>query len=260
MTSPVKFEVKDGLATIALAQPERRNALSFELARALDAALDAAAADRTARVALLVAEGPAFCAGMDLRTVALDDPAQADEFARLLAGCYRKLLGLPVPLLAAVDGPAMGGAVGLALAADLVWAGPAARFAFPETRVGVVPALVSVVARRRVLPGRLHGLCIAGVECDPARAVAVGMADFAPEGRAADEAEAFGRKLIREHSAEAMRRTRAFLRTQFETTLGKELDDALAEFRGAVASDACRRGLAAFREKRSPDWATVPLP
>ena len=114
--NPASYVLDSGLARITLNQPERRNALNVPLVQALNDALDAAAAEPRARVALLSANGPAFCAGMDLKTVALDDPPQAEAFAAMLYAAYRKLLLLPLPLIAAVDGPAMGGAVGLALA------------------------------------------------------------------------------------------------------------------------------------------------
>lgn len=254
---PVRYEIEDGLARIVLNQPERRNVLSMSLARELHDALDVAASDPLAKVVVLSAEPPAFCAGMDLKSIALDDAAQAAEFAKILAECYRRLLTFPAPLLCGVDGPAMGGAVGLALAADLVWAGPGARLAFPETRVGVVPALVSVPARRRMAPGKLTGMAVSGLECDPARALALGLVDFAVESNAAAEAEAFGRKLIRENSAEAMRRTKAFLQSGFGTELERELAAALREFSLAVATRACASGLAAFRAKSAPDWVAI---
>lgn len=251
----VQYELAEGLATISLNQPERRNVLSFDLARELNDALDVAAADPLAKVVVLKANGPAFCAGMDLKSIALDNPAQALEFATLLAGTYRRLLTLPAPLLCAVDGPAMGGAVGLALAGDLLWVGPGAKIAFPETRLGVVPALVSVVARRRIAPGKLMGLALTGVEMSAEDALRIGLADFiAPEG-AADAARAFGQKILVENSSEAMHRTKAFLQAQFGAELEKHLADAIAEFKVAVSTKACAAGLAAFREKRKIVWS-----
>lgn len=253
--SIVLYESAAGVATVTLNNPDRRNALSFELARGLVGALKQAEADASARVVVLLANGPAFCAGMDLKSIALDNPAQAAEFAEILADAYRRLLTLGKPLLCAVDGPAMGGAVGLALAADLLWVGPAARVAFPETRLGVVPALVSVVARRRIAPGKLMGLATTGVEMSAADAVRLGLADFASAGAASADALDFAAKILTENSSEAMGRTKRFLQAQLGAELDRHLADALAEFRGAVASRACSLGLAAFREKRKIVWS-----
>ncbi|MBI3735009.1 enoyl-CoA hydratase/isomerase family protein, partial [Candidatus Sumerlaeota bacterium] len=215
MGETVIVSTEGSIASVLLNQPDRRNVLSVEMVNDLNAALESVAKDSSARIAILRAEGPAFCAGMDLKKVALDDPPQASTFAEALAEAYRKLLLLPMPLLSAVDGPAMGGAVGLALAADLVWVGPNARFAFHETRVGVVPALVSVIARRRIAPGKLRGLGITGIELHPADAVRIGLADFQAGDSASADAEAFARKLLKENSTEAMRRTKLFFQSQF---------------------------------------------
>lgn len=254
MPQVIKHELVEGVFRLALNNPDRRNVLSSEMAESLNAALDRAAAEPGARVALLTAEGSVFCAGMDLKTVALDDAEQAARFSAALAESYRKLLMLPIPLLCAVDGPAMGGAVGLALAADLVWVGPNARFAFPETKVGVVPALVSVAARRRMLPGKLAGMALTGIPVGPEEALRLGLADFVSAESARADAEVFARKLIVENSDEAMRRTKAFLQAEFMKNLDAELEAAKKEFRETVATEAARRGLAAFREKRTPQW------
>lgn len=254
MSDPVLYELRDGMALITLNQPERRNVMSFELMDALSAALDRAAGEDTARLALLRANGTAFCAGMDLKTVALDDPEQAKRYATGLAGLYRRLIMLPIPLLCGVDGPALGGAVGVAMAADLVWMGPEARFHFPETRVGVVPAFVSVIARRRMTPGKLAGMAITGFTADASTAVRLGMAEFASSRSAGDDAEGYARRLKRENSREAMRRTKAFLQKQFDGGLDAALDAAREEFCVAVASDAARQGLEMFRQKKPLVW------
>lgn len=254
MSDAVVYAFRGGIARITLNHPEKRNILSFELVEALNAALEKAAGDPAVRVVLLAAEGKAFCAGMDLKKIALDDESDAARFSDMLAEAYRRLLMLPVPLLCAVDGPAMGGAVGLALAADLVWVGEHAKFAFPETRVGVVPALVSVPARRRMAPGKLSGMLLAGIPAGPKKALRLGLADFAVEGSALEEAEAFAEQLIKENSDEAMRRTKAFVIQEFGGTLEDELAAATAEFREAVKSKAAARGLAAFRNKTKLVW------
>lgn len=254
MSDAVLYSAGGGMAHITLNQPERRNVLSFELVEGLNNALEKAADDFAVRVVLLSAAGKAFCAGMDLKTIALDDEDDAARFSSILGAAYRHLLTLPVPLLCAVDGPAMGGAVGLALAADIVWVGENAKFAFPETRVGVVPALVSVPARRRMAPGKLAGMLLAGIAAGPKEAVALGLAEFAVEGEALPHAEAFARQLLKENSDEAMRRTKAFMIEQFGTHLDAEIAAATAEFRDAVKTEAAARGLAAFRNKTTLNW------
>jgi methylglutaconyl-CoA hydratase len=255
LSDSILHEVAEGLARITLNRPEKRNALSFEMVDELSRAIDAVREDASTRVVLLTARGKAFCSGMDLSAVRLDDPDEAARFATGLAGVYRKLLVLPIPLLCGVDGPVMGGGGGLALAADLVWAGPKALFDFPETRLGMVPALVSVVLRRRVSPLRLSGILTTGIPCDAEPSLRVGLADFLASESATVEAEACALKLLQENSGAAMRRTKEFLIAQSWEDLDEELRAAEREFRHAAASPEARRGLEAFRGKLQLTWS-----
>ena len=254
MSDSILREVTGGLARITLNRPEKRNALSLEMIEELSRAIDAVREDASTRVVLLTARGKAFCSGMDLNAVRLDEPDEAGRFATILADVYRKLLTLPIPLLCGVDGPAMGGGGGLALAADLVWAGPKALFAFPETRLGVVPALVSVVVRRRISPLALSGMLTTGILCDATRSVQVGLADFLATDSAAIEAEACAEGLLHENSGAAMRRTKEFLISRSRGDLDRELRAAEREFCEAVASPEAQRGLEAFRAKLLITW------
>ncbi len=255
MSDSILHEVVGGLARITLNRPEKRNALSLEMIGELSRAIDAVRDDASTRVVLLTARGKVFCSGMDLYALPLDEPDEAGRFATSLAEVYRKLLTLPIPLLCGVDGPVMGGGGGLALAADLVWVGPKALFAFPETRLGVVPALVSVVVRRRVSPLALSGMATTGIPCDATRSVLVGLADFLASDSATVEAEACALKVLHENSGAAMRRTKEFLIAQSRGDLDEELRAAASEFHGAVTSSEAQRGLQAFREKLPLTWS-----
>ena len=255
MSDSILHEVAGGLARITLNRPEKRNALSLEMIGELSRAIDTVRDDASTRVVLVTARGKAFCSGMDLSAVPLDDPEEAGRFGTVLAEVYGKLLTLPIPLLCGVDGPVMGGGGGLALAADLVWAGPKALFAFPETRIGVVPALVSVVVRRRVSPLTLSGILTTAIPCTAERSVRVGLADFLASESATVEAEACALKLLQENSGVAMRRTKEYLIAQSQGDLDEELRAAQREFSRAVASPEARRGLEAFRGKLPLTWS-----
>lgn len=253
MPEPVLYRVSGGLARLTLNRPERRNALSLGMLESVAAALASAAEDPEARVLCLLAEGPAFCAGMDLKDGDLRDPTEADRHAKAFSRVYRSLLTLPIPLFCAVNGPATGGGVGLPASADLVWAGSGARFALPETRVGLVPALVSVVLTQRMSPKRLMGMAVGGAAFDGEGAAGVGLVDFVVDD-AREECLSFARDFLRDHSAEATRRTKEFLLERSSRNLDGALESAEEEFRRAVATDAASRGLEAFSEKRSVAW------
>ncbi len=255
MRSSVRHRAERGVTRLTLNRPERRNALSLDALALLQSVLDEAGHDPRTRVLCLDATGPAFCAGIDLKDVDLTDPAQSRGLADALSGVYRTLLTFPVPVLCSVQGPAAGGGVGLAAAADLAWAGPRASFQLPEARIGLVPALVSVVLRRRLAPKRLAGMALGGGVLDPSGALAAGLVDALAQGPGAEAMERFARDLVRDHSAGALRRTKAFLDGRLTAgRLDAELEAAKEEFREAVGTEDARRGLAAFREKEAVRW------
>jgi methylglutaconyl-CoA hydratase len=254
MAMHVRYVSEDGIARVTLARPEVRNALGFDMLTALSEQVDRALDDAAVRLLVLDAEGPAFCAGMDLKSVDLADPQQAARFASALSGVYLRLMTLPKPFLCAVDGPVSGGGVGLAAAADLVWAGPLARFSLPETRLGLVPALVSVVVRRRAGPLVLSRMALGGISLDGQQAVTQGLVDFYAEGGARATAEAFIGTLLADHAPGAWVRTKRFLVSQTADALERQLGAAAQEFRESVQADEARRGLDAFRSKEFVRW------
>ncbi len=240
---------------LTLRRPERRNALSPRLLAALQSALDEAARDPGTRVLCLGAAGQGFCAGIDLREVDLTRPREARTLAEALGGVYQTLLTFPVPVLCAVGGAAVGGGVGLAAAADVTWAGRRASFQLPEARIGLVPALVSVVLTRRIAPKALSAMALGGSVFGPSRALAAGLVDVLAEGDGGAEMERFARELLHHRSAVALRRTKAFLDRRLPTELDKEIEAAKGEFRQAVRTEDARRGLEAFRRKEAVRWS-----
>ncbi|MEQ8293301.1 MAG: enoyl-CoA hydratase/isomerase family protein [Roseovarius sp.] len=157
--SLVKLDITDGVARLTLNWPDKRNALNAELIDALTDALKTAEVE--ARVVTLSGEGPAFCAGADLKSVgAMTTEAQFRAHADRLGGLFATLADLSIPSICAVNGPALGAGCGIVCSATLAIAGPAAHFGFPELSKGVLPALVvpplvNVIGERRAL----HVLC-----------------------------------------------------------------------------------------------------
>lgn len=141
----------DGVRTLTLNRPEKRNALNTELTTALrDAFLDA---DRSpdVRAVVLTGNGHAFCAGADLSEFATLTPDNQDlvtERAVLTSETQSLPQRLSVPVIAAVAGPAVGGGAGLALACDMVLVAPDARLGYPEIKHSIVPALVMTGLQR----------------------------------------------------------------------------------------------------------------
>lgn len=141
-----------GVATLTLARPEKRNALSAQMIAELTDAAGALGADRSVRVVVLAAEGDSFCAGGDLgwmqEQMAADAPTRAAE-ARKLAMMLAALNSLPKPLIGRVQGQAYGGGIGMMAVCDVAVGVEGARFGLTETRLGLIPATIGpyVVAR-----------------------------------------------------------------------------------------------------------------
>src|SRR5216684_1695370 len=137
----------NGIATITLNRPEKRNALSFELLDELMNALGEADTS-DALVVILTGAGKAFCAGMDLdelKSVIGKSHAENVEDSRRMARIFRRLYDFPKPTIAAVNGAAIAGGTGVATMCDFTLAVPDAKFGYTEVRIGFVPAIVSSI-------------------------------------------------------------------------------------------------------------------
>jgi methylglutaconyl-CoA hydratase len=174
----IKYNADSGVARITLNRPEKRNAIDQRMLNGLREALEKSSGDANVRAVVLAAEGPDFCAGMDLQMMAETQNADAQEFLRdaeRLADLYQSFRDHPKPVLAAVRGRALGGGCGLALACDAVLAAESARFGFPEVNIGFVPAIVMVLLRRSVGEKHAFELLTWGEPIGARRACELGM-------------------------------------------------------------------------------------
>jgi methylglutaconyl-CoA hydratase len=149
----VRSSLADGVLTLTLDRAVRRNALSSALIDALHAGLERANLDSDVRVVVLRGEGKDFCAGADLDELLASadrDPAANEADALKLGTLFEKIRALPKPVMAVVQGRALGGGAGLATACDIVIAETGAQFGYPEVQRGFVPAMVMVILRRLV--------------------------------------------------------------------------------------------------------------
>ncbi|MBI2823829.1 MAG: enoyl-CoA hydratase/isomerase family protein [Planctomycetia bacterium] len=260
MTQPlVRINVHEHTGTIILNRPERRNALSRELMRSLVEAIGDLHLERRVRAVVLTGAGSAFCAGMDLdemhATTKMDDPrAQWHEDSVQYLDLLESMLRFPKPLIAAVNGPAVAGGAGLALACDIVLAANNAQFGFPEARRGIVAGLVAPLLVFRIGAGHAARLLLTGGLIDAQEAFRIGVFHRLVDAdhlwpQATDTAAECA------HCApEALSLTKRML----NETIGEQLSTMLVA--GAAVSatsrttEAAAEGLAAFLEKRPPKW------
>lgn len=175
----VLSEIADGVLTLTLNRPDKRNALNAATVRELSKALLLAAADDDVRVVLLQAAGPDFCAGADLeemrgvaeRSDPLENLADAQTLGELLVVMRRH----PKPIVGAVHGRALAGGAGLANACDLVLARDDTELGYPEVHLGFVPAMVMALLRRTVGEKVAFELVTRGERIDADRAAELGL-------------------------------------------------------------------------------------
>lgn len=166
-------EKKDGVALVTLSRPEKRNALSIELRNEIDRCLGELEADDEVSVVVIAAEGPAFCAGFDTSEFASRDPEHMKAVGESSDRYHRRLANFPKPLVAAVQGPAMGGGMDLAVLCDIRIAAENAAFAQPQIKFGA-PSLYGPL--KDIIGGGLaRDLSLTGRRIDAQEALRIGL-------------------------------------------------------------------------------------
>lgn len=249
---------RDGaVLRVTLNRPAVHNALDGTLVEALTACLRDVRAEDGTRVLLLAGAGPSFCAGADLawmRTVSSFSPEENRRDALRLADLFAALDGCPVPTVAAVQGAALGGGLGLLACCDIVLAAEDARFGFTEARLGLLPAVVAPYVVARIGAGHARALFPSGERFDAARAQRIGLVHHVV---AADElAEATGRQLreLLRSAPGAAAEARALIAAVAGRSPG-EMRAYTAELIARLrAGEEGREGIGAFLERRTPRW------
>lgn len=257
--SLVKVHVHDYTGTLVLNRPEKRNALSRALIADIDQALHDLHGQRGVRAVIVSAAGPAFCAGMDLGEMQAtskdaDALAQWHNDATLYRDLLETMLRFPKPLIAAVQGPALAGGLGLMLACDIVLSAPEATFGLPEPKRGLVAGVVAPLLAFRIGPGRSAHCLLTARNMNSDEAYRIGMVH---ELVKADHLWARGQQLAGEcanSAPEALLMTKRMLNETIGENLFTQLAAGAALSATARTTKAAAEGLAAFLEKREPKW------
>jgi methylglutaconyl-CoA hydratase len=257
MDEPV-ISTRDGrVATLTLNRPARRNVLNQELVVALKRRLDEVEADEGVRVVVLTGAGTTFCAGADLGELRrLREASFEDNLAdsKALADLFRRIYLFPKPVVAKVNGHALGGGCGLALVCDIAIASQSARLGFPEVRLGFVPAIVSVFVLRKLGEAAARDLLLRGPVLDAEDARAVGLVSrVSPPDRLDDDVARLVLELAHETSAQAVAHTRQLI-GDLGGALDEQLDRATRANAEARRSEDFGAGLEAFFSRHPPPW------
>jgi methylglutaconyl-CoA hydratase len=252
-------ETTRGVQTITLNRPEKRNALSPELIDELTHVLrDAANCD--CGVVILTGAGSAFCAGLDmdhLETMNARTVEQHRRDSENMARVLRTLYDFPKPIIAAVNGPAIAGGMGLATLCDFTYATPDARFGYTEVRVGFVPAIVASFLMRQVGEKRTRELLLSGRILKADEACRLGLVTRIVQAEdLMAEANALAHSLLL-NSPEAMRAVKALLVSHSANQLDEEIEDAISANAHQRSSEDFREGVRAFLAHRRPEWPSL---
>jgi len=250
--SALQVERDDSVLRITLARPERRNAFDAQLIAELSQAfVDVGRVNAV----LLSGEGASFCAGADVEWMGASIGLSLEENvadANAMRSMFEAIDSCPAPVLARVQGHALGGGAGLVAAADIAIAEPKAVFAFSEVKLGIIPAVISPFTLAKIGPGAARRYFVTGERFDAATALRIGLIS-----EVADDLDGAVEHVLGELRSAGPRAARWAKRLVRERPAGAETARWIAERR---TSDEGQEGLRAFLEKRparrsdGPNW------
>jgi len=255
MRSLVHYAVEGNVARLTLDSPDNRNALSTKLVHQLRQGLTDATEEPGVRAVVLDHTGGTFCAGADLAEAVGRDPGDlAVDRARELTHLLRRILKLPLPVIAAIDGHVRAGGLGLVGACDIVVAGRASStFALTEARIGVAPSIISLTLLPKMTARAVGRYFLTGEKFGADEAADIGLITVA-----ADDVEAAVSALAAEigkGSPQGLAASKALTTAPILAAFDRHAEELTEQSARLFVSDEAREGMMAFLQKRPPNWA-----
>lgn len=251
----IKTELLEAVYQIRLNRPEVRNALNEVLIADLTQAV--AALPAAARAVVLSGEGPTFCAGADAEWMKRSKEFTREENLRdatALSSMLQAIDDCPVPVIARIQGAALGGGAGFAAVADIAVAEEGTQFGFTEVRLGLVPAVISTHVLPRIGIGAARRYFLTGERFDAAEAKRIGLVhEVAPAGQLDTCMKAFVAEILK-GGPQAVKAAKKLLRDVVRLPREKAVEETLRVISELRIAPEAQEGLAAFLEKRKPNW------
>lgn len=246
-----------GVLTLTMNRPEKRNALNPAMIDELTHVLEWAGSNAACEVILLTGAGEAFCAGLDLEhleTLSAKSPEEHRADSERIARLLRTLYDSPKPTIAAVNGAAIAGGMGLATICDFTLAVPEAKFGYTEVKIGFIPAIVAAFLRGQIGDKHARDLLLTGRLIKAQEAFDLGLVtQVVREEDLMHEARALANRLLC-NSPAAVQATKRLLSEHAHRHLDAEIEAAIRANVEARATEDFKEGVRAFLEKRRPNW------
>lgn len=252
----VQYEKSGQIAIVRINRPEALNSLNEQVLTELDAALDHIASDTEIRAIIVTGEGKAFVAGADIAAMQPLTEQEAYAFGRLGQNVFRKIETMDIPVIAAVNGFALGGGCELAMACDIRIAGERAKFGQPEVGLGITPGYSGTQRLPRLVgKGKAMELILTGNIIGAGEAGSIGLVErVVPQEALMDEAMAIAQK-IASNAPVAVRYSKKAIQQGLETS---GMDEAILieaqYFSECFATEDQKNGMRSFLEKEKPEF------
>ncbi len=251
----ILYTVADHVATITLNLPDRKNVIGVEMANELVVAVDEAAGDANVRAIVLTGAGSVFCAGGDLAGMPTGSDAHKPlamrgDFGALLI----RLAEIEKPTVARVQGPAMGGGLGLLASCHIAIACESATFATPEIMRGFFPFMISAVLERVMPRRKMMEMILLGEKMSAHEAREAGLLTRVVPDSELDAIVSNIARSLAELSPSAVRTGLSALQDNVDSSLRDSVPRLRDALIAALATEDAREGIAAFLEKRKPNW------
>jgi len=251
----VRLEIREGIATITMSRPEAMNALNEKVLTELKAIVAQVGSDPDVRAVIITGEGRAFVAGADIPTMLSGSPKEVYEYTAFGQGVMTDVERMAKPVIAAVNGFALGGGLELALACDIRIASAEAKMGFPEVGLGIFPGFGGTQRATRLLgKGWACELIFTGDHMSAEQALAIGLVNrVVPAQQLMTEARQLAKRIARQGPiAVSLAKTaiNQALQTDMDAGLAFELDGVMKTFK----TEDQKEGMTAFLERRKPDF------
>lgn len=253
MARELLLERNGEIAVITLNRPESFNALNMEMIKLLSQTIQDIRFSPDIRVLIITGAGKAFCSGADLKEQITMSPDQVREYIYTIRTTFSALEDLPIPVISAVNGLALGGGTELALACDIRVASEAAIMGLPEVTLAIIPGAGGTQRLSRLVgPGKAKELIFTGRKISAGDALGIGLVNQVVTGERLLKA---AKELAAEIAANgpiAVRQAKLAVNQGMEIELGTALVLETAAYDGCIPSEDRLEGLKAFKEKRKP--------